>query len=206
MVRSVGADRASRGTLDSLDTHCVYTVWTSKSSLTGAGPIKLASLTMNVFLILVGGYAVVSAAKWQFMSDLGPGAGFFPTIVGVGMVLASLVSIAEDGWRDGFRPEPDPDTDRWGLVRVVVSIAGVLGFLLVVPLVGLTIAIGLLTLVIFGQYAEVERRGRSRATVYAKGALLAVVNAVAMIVLLNLLNVRLPRHPFDDLVTSLFFG
>src|SRR5262245_19658338 len=102
-------------------------------------------LGFSIFLILVGGYAVYSASFWSFKT------GFFPLVIAIPLILLALAHLLLEVFGDSekdvgpavdveFSKEIAPDVARW---RAFVLFAWIVGFILIVFLLGFPIAVPL---------------------------------------------------------------
>ncbi len=95
-------------------------------------------------LAALGAYIVVTAHRWDYMTEEGPGAGFFPTWYGAVMLALSILLVmgavlkpsqrAQVRWKDVSRA-----MSAWAAFVVCVAI---------MPIVGFAIAFALLTVFI----------------------------------------------------------
>jgi hypothetical protein len=161
---------------------------------------------MNLSLLALGVYAVVISLQWQFMSSLGPGAAFFPRIVGGLMIAAAALSIAVDGVRSRYRIERRPIGDLTSGGRVVTTVMAILLFALLAPRAGFMLATALLVLLGYLQYVFVEKPNQRLVPLLGKGVALAVVASTLSIVMLELLRVRLPASAVDTFISGLLLG
>jgi putative tricarboxylic transport membrane protein len=92
----------------------------------------------------LGIYIVSQALSWTYLSEEGPGAGFFPIWYGVAMVVFSLLLVAGAVLKNDARANSAPFA--WGEIRRAMTcwlaLAVCVGLL---KLVGFIIAFGLLT-------------------------------------------------------------
>src|SRR5688572_26201317 len=89
-------------------------------------------------VLLAAGFYLTQALKLPFGTVARPGAGFYPTAVGVVACVAGLVATAQAFWmpraarRDA---DVDPDASR-SRRRVVTTVVALVGFCLAIPWVG----------------------------------------------------------------------
>ena len=137
----------------------------------------------------LGGYILIEARQWAYMSPDGPGPAFFPTWYGIGLIALSLVVIAARVFGSARSPDGEPRkpmsaTEKrevfhalavWVAFALSIALLKVLGFML---------AFGLLTLFIVRM---VYRQPWLRAFT------VALASAVGFYVLFGVgLNVELP--------------
>jgi putative tricarboxylic transport membrane protein len=97
---------------------------------------KSGDLWSGISLALLGLYIVVQARQWDYMTDEGPGAGFFPLWYGIGMVVLSLVLVAgamrsRGTWRVTIdRRATGRALTTWGALALSIAAFSVLGFVI----------------------------------------------------------------------------
>lgn len=96
--------------------------------------MKWADAGFACLMLLLGIYIVVEGLDFGYMSDNRPGAGFFPTLVGIGLIALSSVNI--------FRAVSSLEVvegyfDRAGLMKTVGMLVVLAIFLMVVPYTGM---------------------------------------------------------------------
>lgn len=90
----------------------------------------------GLVLAALGAYIVNTARAWDYMSEDGPGAGFFPTWYGSLMIVLSLVLVGQSVLRRGNGPAPKPVRWReigraftcWIAFVAAIALMNVLGF------------------------------------------------------------------------------
>ena len=74
--------------------------------------VRSGDFWSGIVLAALGAYIVSEARRWTYLSEEGPGAGFFPLWYGSLMVVLSLVLVAQSALRG-----KQPVEVRWGEVR-----------------------------------------------------------------------------------------
>lgn len=93
-------------------------------------------------LAALGIYVIIEARGWVYMSEEGPGPGFFPLWYGIVMLLLSLVLVL----RSAMRPAAGGAVD-WGAVgRALLAWAGFAASVVLMDMLGFLLALALLTL------------------------------------------------------------
>jgi putative tricarboxylic transport membrane protein len=93
-------------------------------------------------LAALGVYVIVEARGWNYMSEEGPGPGFFPLWYGIAMLLLSLVLVLNSA----MRPAASSTVD-WGAVgRALLAWAGFAASVVLMDMLGFLLALALLTL------------------------------------------------------------
>jgi len=92
-------------------------------------------------LAALGAYVVVSARRWDYMTDEGPGAGFFPLWYGGLMVVLSLLLVLGAVLKPSRKAEV-----RWPDVsRAVVAWIAFVACVALMPFLGFAVSFALLT-------------------------------------------------------------
>jgi len=95
-------------------------------------------------LAALGAYIVSQARAWDYMTEDGPGAGFFPIWYGGLMVVLSLVLVARSVLRRPAAGEPKPL--RWReLTRALVCWVAFVACVALMNVLGFTVSFALLT-------------------------------------------------------------
>ena len=117
--------------------------------------VRSGDFWSGIALAALGAYIVSEARHWTYVSDDGPGAGFFPLWYGGLMVLFSLVLVAQAVTRRAAPAEPV----RWPEVRRAVTawVAFVVCVALM-PWLGFTISFALLAWFIVAVMARQPQR------------------------------------------------
>jgi len=109
-------------------------------------------LVAAICLALFGAYVISVAAKLDYVSEVGPGPGFFPLWLGIGLVVFGAALIV--GFFTGAGA--DKRTESWKTARR--SLTGWLGLMIAVALLGrLGFALSLVLLTVFF-IAALDRR------------------------------------------------
>jgi putative tricarboxylic transport membrane protein len=111
-------------------------------------------------LAALGGYIVVAARAWDYLSPDGPGPGFFPRWYGVAMLGLSLLLL--------LRSDPGPVVDWRGSGRALAAWAAVALSIAVMKAVGFALGYGVLTFFIV-------------AIMYRRRAVVAALTAAAVV-------------------------
>ncbi len=146
---------------------------------------KSGDLASGIVLAALGGYIVVEAGHWDYLTPEGPGAGFFPLWYGVAILVLSLVlvvSAARAPAGGGHR------TDWREVGRALAAWAALALSVAAFKLIGFVISFALLTFFIVA--VMYRRPVRLAATV-------AVLTAAGFYVVFPFaLGVSLPTGPF----------
>ncbi len=93
-------------------------------------------------LAALGVYVIIEARGWNYMSEEGPGPGFFPLWYGIAMLLLSLVLVLNSA----MRPAAGSTVD-WGATgRALLAWAGFAASVVLMNMLGFLLALALLTL------------------------------------------------------------
>lgn len=140
-------------------------------------------LISGVALAALGVFIISEAWTWNYMSEEGPGPGFFPIWYGIAMVLLSLLLVV----RSAVKPGAAEKLDWAGVGRALISwLAFAIAVVLLKPL-GFLLSFALLTL-----FVVAVMYGRPLKTAVAA----AVGNAVGFYLLFVLaLDISLPVGP-----------
>ncbi|MDH2329022.1 tripartite tricarboxylate transporter TctB family protein [Cereibacter sp. SYSU M97828] len=140
------------------------------------------------FLVLFGGYLVVTGIGYGVMSGTTPGSGLFPLAMGMVIGALSVVNL----WRAlTGREDLGEGMPRAELLRAAAVVAVLAGFVVAIPFMGMTIAAALMMLGIGLILAE-RRDGRMLARLVAVSV---VVPAASLLVFDRVLNVPVPTGP-----------
>ena len=107
-------------------------------------------------LAALGAYIVVQARAWPYMTEDGPGAGFFPLWYGSLMVVLSLVLVVRSAMR---RPPEEREPLRWReLARAFVCWLAFVASIALMNVLGFTVSFALLTWFIIAVMARRPQR------------------------------------------------
>lgn len=98
----------------------------------------------GVVLVALGVYIITEARGWNYMSEEGPGPGFFPFWYGIAMVVFSLVLVL----RSAVSPAQGAGADWPAIGRALLAWAGFAGCVALMELLGFLLSLVLLTLFI----------------------------------------------------------
>ena len=103
--------------------------------------VRSGDFWSGIVLAALGAYIVSEARRWTYLSDEGPGAGFFPVWYGSLMVVLSLVLVGQSA----LRGKPPADV-RWSEVRRALTAWGAfVACVALMPWIGFIAAFALLT-------------------------------------------------------------
>jgi putative tricarboxylic transport membrane protein len=107
--------------------------------------VRLADRVAAVLLLAFGaGYALTAARSYTYWGAHGPGSGFFPFWLGVALAVLAALFLA------AAVRQPDPGAawlpDRRGAVRLGVVVGATALFIVLAPLLGMTLATALFLL------------------------------------------------------------
>ena len=106
------------------------------------GPrLRSGDLWSGLVLAGLGAYIVFAAHRWDYMTEEGPGPGFFPMWYGGIMLLLSLVLVASAAWKPGRHAQV-----AWSDVRrALTAWAAFVACIALMPVLGFAISFALLT-------------------------------------------------------------
>ncbi|MDP1675157.1 MAG: tripartite tricarboxylate transporter TctB family protein [Burkholderiales bacterium] len=93
-------------------------------------------------LVALGVYVIIEALGWNYMSEEGPGPGFFPLWYGIAMVVLSLVLVL----RSAINPAPGAPADWTAIGRALLAWAAFAGCVALMQPLGFLLSFALLTL------------------------------------------------------------
>ena len=147
-----------------------------------------ADFFASVILTSFGSFVVYEALRLPYSSEFGPGPGFFPLWIGIGIVACSLVMLYAYFFRADSNSGETVRPSRVELARALGAWLAFVAAIVLLPLIGFGLSLGLLTvfLVLF-----LDRRSSWVALGVALGLVLGfhLVFAVA-------LGVSLPAGPW----------
>jgi len=98
-----------------------------------------------LFLTVFGVYLIWTGLQYGFMQGTTPGAGFFPALSGGGLIVLSILNLARSILGAEKLPE---DMSRRDVAKFAAIAVAMLVFVVITPLLGITIATMLLMLAI----------------------------------------------------------
>jgi putative tricarboxylic transport membrane protein len=147
------------------------------------GHKRLADRVSAILWVLVGIVAISQSLKIDLMAEFGPGPGFLPFWLGVGIILLGVTLLAQTLFRRR-EEETLPLPRRPAVRQMFLVMMGVFGFAFLVERVGFVICVGLLLLFLL---VLVERR------LWKQSLLIAGVGALLFWAIFELgLQLRLP--------------
>ena len=106
------------------------------------GPrLRSGDLWSGLVLAGLGAYIVFAAHRWDYMTEEGPGPGFFPMWYGGIMLVLSLVLVASAAWKPGRHAQVAWSDVRRALTAWVAFVACIA----LMPVLGFAISFALLT-------------------------------------------------------------
>jgi hypothetical protein len=142
-----------------------------------------------LFLAVFGTYLIWSGRQYGFMQGTTPGAGFFPALMGGFLIVLSLINLARS--LVGVE-ELKSDMSRGEVVKFAAIVVVMLVFVVITPLVGITIATMLLMVAI----GLIIRPSFERAYLLRLGLTSVLIPIACLAVFGMLLRVPLPRGFF----------
>jgi putative tricarboxylic transport membrane protein len=109
-----------------------------------ASVVRRGDFWAGLVLAALGTYIVVTAREWVYVSEDGPGAGFFPMWYGSAMVVLSLVLVATTALKRGPAAQRS-ETHMLDLRRALTCWIAFVACVAMMPVVGFPIAFALLT-------------------------------------------------------------
>ncbi len=117
---------------------------------------RSADFWSGIALAALGAWIVTEARRWGYMTEEGPGPGFFPLWYGSLMVILSLALVAGAVMKKG---SPVPGEVRWkDLGRALACWAAFVASIALMPLVGFPVSFALLTWFIVAVMARRAQR------------------------------------------------
>ncbi len=126
----------------------------------------------GLVLVALGVYVIIEARGWNYMSEEGPGPGFFPLWYGIAMVVLSLVLVLNSA----VRPAAGAPLDWRSIGRALLAWAGFAGSVALMEPLGFLLALAVLTLFVV-------------AVMYGRPLKIALAAAVGNTVIFHLLFV-----------------
>jgi putative tricarboxylic transport membrane protein len=154
--------------------------------MTGMDLHNKSDLISGVCVAAFGVYVAVASSRLSYVSEHGPGPGFMPLWLGIGLIVLAISLIAIDL----ARPEPKR-TIKLGPWRVARTLGGwlaVMASIILLPLLGFSLSLALLTIFLV---VVLDRRSLWIALVVAIGLSLSFY-----VVFVFALGVSLPSGPW----------
>jgi putative tricarboxylic transport membrane protein len=148
---------------------------------------SISDLSSGVALTLFGLYVTVVAARWDYLTEDGPGPGFLPFWLGLGICALALCLIG----LNRLRPVQKVHRDRQSWFAARRAISGWLGLMTAIvlfPFVGFTICLVLLTVFII---TFMEQR-----PFWSAGIIALALGIGFHLIFIVLLGLSFPRGPF----------
>jgi putative tricarboxylic transport membrane protein len=99
-------------------------------------------LISGVCIAAFGVYVVVASARLAYVSEHGPGPGFMPLWLGIGLIVLALSLIVIDLARPA--PERTRKLGNWPVARALAGWLAVMGSIMVLPRLGFSLSLALL--------------------------------------------------------------
>jgi len=103
-------------------------------------------LLTGVILTVFGGWVIHEALALPYTSESGPGPGFFPLWIGIGIVLCSCFMLYAYSLRTNPNSEPRVKNSTVEIMRALGAWLAFVLAIAVLPLLGFAVSLGLLTL------------------------------------------------------------
>jgi putative tricarboxylic transport membrane protein len=144
-----------------------------------------SNLISGVCLAAFGVYVAVASSRFSYVSEHGPGPGFMPLWLGIGLSALALTLVAIDL----ARPEPKRPSkaEPWPVARALGGWLAVMGSIVVLPRLGFSLSLALLTIFLV---MVLDRRSLWTALIVAFGLALSFY-----VVFVLALGVSLPSGP-----------
>lgn len=103
-----------------------------------------ADLVGGLLLSIFFGVALWEASSFQYGTEFAPGPGFAPVWLSASGLCVSLMIAANGLWAmrggENFEERAAPALEKWGVVRVVLTLLGLAAMILLVESLGLVLA------------------------------------------------------------------
>ncbi len=142
-----------------------------------------------LFLTGFGAYLIWAGLQYGFMQETTPGAGFFPLLSGGGLIVLSIINLT----RSILGAEKlQEDMSRRDVAKFAAIVVAMLAFVVITPLLGITIATMLLMLAI----GFTIRPSLERSYLVRLGLTCVLIPIACFGIFGTLLRVPLPRGLF----------
>lgn len=111
--------------------------------------LRLCHLLVAALLLALGVFLVMRGMRLGLEGDYGPGAGFFPAVIGTVLAAAAAIWLATTSLGPAPEPPAEFETERRGLGVVVGVVAALLAFGFALHVIGFRLASLLLLLALF---------------------------------------------------------
>jgi putative tricarboxylic transport membrane protein len=103
-----------------------------------------SDLIGGVCVAAFGVYVAIASSRLAYVSEHGPGPGFMPLWLGIGLIVLALTLIAVDL----ARPAIDrlPKSGNWPVARALSGWLAVMGSIILLPRLGFSLSLALLTI------------------------------------------------------------
>jgi putative tricarboxylic transport membrane protein len=102
-------------------------------------------LLAGIILTGFGSFVIYEARNLPYHSEFGPGPGFFPLWIGIGIVACSLVMLYSYFFRTDSNSEETAKPSRVEITRAISAWLAFVAAIVLLPLVGFGLSLGLLT-------------------------------------------------------------
>jgi putative tricarboxylic transport membrane protein len=102
-------------------------------------------LLTGAVLAAFGGFVIYEAHSLPYTSESGPGPGFFPLWIGIGIVVCSLAMLYDYFFRTDSNSEETAEVAKVELARALGAWVAFVATIVLLPLIGFGLSLGLLT-------------------------------------------------------------
>jgi putative tricarboxylic transport membrane protein len=103
-----------------------------------------SDLISGVCVAALGVYVAVASSRLPYVFEHGPGPGFMPLWLGIGMIVLALSLIAIDLTRHA--PERTSESGTWPVARALGGWLAAMGGIILLPRLGFSLSLALLTI------------------------------------------------------------
>jgi len=152
---------------------------------------RIANICTAAFVAGLGAFLLISGIGYGVWDGTRPGPGFFPVCIGIVVLLLGVIWLMQSVLNRLVREDDSTTPDRQGARNILLSIGCVIGFAVLIDLIGFVADFALMLFILFAVI------GRRRWWI----ALLVSIVTTALITLLfrNVLGVPLPLAPIPFL-------